>query len=86
VLDFIAALKGTSPRVLAGDEAWNIAWVLGELGDVQAIEPLIAALKHKIWLVRCNAAEALEKITVERFGQDAKVWEKWWKAEQKKKK
>ncbi len=38
------------------------ARVLGEIGDPRAVEPLISALKDKVWVVRGLAAEALGKL------------------------
>ena len=40
----------------------DAARVLGEIGDPQAVEPLITALKDKTWDVRKAAAEALGEI------------------------
>ena len=48
------------------DWAWVVrkaaAQVLGEIGDVRAVEPLIVALKNKHEDLRKTAAEALGKI------------------------
>ncbi len=39
-----------------------VAFALGEIGDAQAVEPLLAAFKDREWSVRMSAAEALIKI------------------------
>jgi len=53
-------------HILLYDDVWNVrksaAWALGEIGDAQAVFPLIRALSHKDWIIRSRAAEALGKI------------------------
>ena len=55
---------------------------LGRVCDVSCVEPLIAALKDKQPPVRAAVAAALVQITSQRFGEDRKQWEKWWKENQ----
>jgi HEAT repeat protein len=38
------------------------AWALGEIGDAQAVERLLALTRDKDWEVRGRAAEALWQI------------------------
>lgn len=57
VKGLIKALKHKDSRVR--DIA---ALVLGDIGDVRAVEPLIQALKDENYSVRSSASEALEKI------------------------
>jgi HEAT repeat protein len=57
----------TRPLALALGEADGgargmAAWLLGELGDVRALEPLAAALQDTGWNARDSAAEALAKL------------------------
>ena len=41
---------------------YNVAWALGEIGDNQAIGPLIEALRDKSTDMRVSAISALEKL------------------------
>jgi len=41
---------------------YNVAWALGEIGDEQAIRPLIEALRDKSSDMRVSAISALEKL------------------------
>jgi HEAT repeat protein len=41
---------------------YNVAWALGELGDRQAIDPLIEALRDRSSDMRVSAIRALEKL------------------------
>lgn len=52
---------------------------LGKIGDIRAVEPLIAALKDKNYDVRTAAVKALKSITGQYFGQFQEIWERWWK-------
>jgi len=74
----IEALKDINdPRAYA-------ASALGVIKDVKAVEPLIQAirfgLKHDStnWS-RMKAAQALEKITGEKFEDNPDKWEDWWR-------
>jgi HEAT repeat protein len=51
--------------------------------DASCVEPLIAALKDKEARVRAAVAAALAQLTDQRFGEDRKQWEKWWKQNKK---
>jgi HEAT repeat protein len=55
------------------------AWALGEIGDSAALEQLITALEDGHWLLRKTAAEALEKISGQKFGMVSRKWQEWWK-------
>ena len=59
------------------------AETLGRVCDATCAEPLIAALKDKDVRVRGAVAAALAQLTGQRFGEDRKQWEKWWKQNQK---
>jgi HEAT repeat protein len=74
--DFIIALKDKNPGIRMG-----AARALGDIGDTQAVEPLIEALKDKDWHVGDRANYALKKISGLQSGQDAKGWKKWWKTQ-----
>jgi HEAT repeat protein len=63
----------------------DVVSLLGEIGDERAIEPLIFLLKYKDTKLPNVAMIALEKITAETFGYDAKAWENWWKEQKKQK-
>ena len=58
-------VKGLA-KALFYKKAWRVreaaAEALGKIGDSQAVEPLIAALKDEDWYVRKYAVEALGKI------------------------
>jgi HEAT repeat protein len=51
--------------------------------DASCVEPLIAALKDNDARVRAAVAGALVKLTGQRFGEDRKQWENWWKQNRK---
>lgn len=73
-------------QALKKDKDWYVpqwaAWALEKIGK-PAVEPLIQALKDKDEIVRENAAEALEEITEEFFGEDYEAWSKWWQKHKK---
>jgi len=50
---------------------------LGDIGDRQAVEPLIGALNDEKDIVRMVAADSLSKITGKDFGRDAAAWQQW---------
>jgi hypothetical protein len=56
------------------------AEALGEMGPaaVEAVPALIGALGDSNDEVRQAAAEALQTVTGQNFGEDAKAWEQWW--------
>jgi HEAT repeat protein len=60
-----------------------VAESLGRVCDASCVEPLIAALKDKDVRVRAAVAGALAQLTGQRFGEDRKQWEKWWKQNMK---
>jgi hypothetical protein len=70
---FISDLKSKS---LGTREA--AVYALGELKDPRAVEPLIEALKDENPDVRERAANALQKITGQNFGENPEEWQKWW--------
>ena len=74
IAEVFSALKDEDPTVRS-----NAAWVLGEIQDPKAVEPLIEALKDENSWVRQSAAGALEKITKEHFGREVAKWEEWLK-------
>lgn len=51
-------------------------------GAAAAVPALIQALQDKSDRVRGYAAEALEAITGQQFGQDAARWQQWWTEQQ----
>jgi HEAT repeat protein len=71
------------PLIVALDKAFyatrlKAAEALGQIGDTQAVEPLIATLKDEEEGIRKAAAEALTTITGRNFGEDAARWQEWW--------
>lgn len=70
----LAAMRGDISSNVRG----SAAWALGELGNEAAIEPLIAALRDRDEFVKAQAAQALETLTGESFGQDYTQWMQWW--------
>jgi HEAT repeat protein len=51
--------------------------VLGEVGDIRAVKPLIDVLKK--WRVEeTGAALVLSKLTGEKYSQDPDQWLAWW--------
>lgn len=58
------------------------AWSLGELGDSQAVEPLIEALgrRDEVPSVLLTIRSALRSLTGEDAGDSREVWRAWWKA------
>jgi len=52
-------------------------YALRQIGDA-AVNPLIAALKHKDPVVREKALSALKDITKKDFGEDSIRWQSWW--------
>jgi HEAT repeat protein len=58
---------------------FEAANALGEIGDPRAIEPLIAYLERvRLPGQKTAAAGALEKLTGQSFGKDARAWREWW--------
>ncbi|MHB9132686.1 MAG: HEAT repeat domain-containing protein [Armatimonadota bacterium] len=57
-----------------------IATAFKQLNDQRAILPLIVLLHDENRGPRAQAADALQAITGQKFGQDAAAWEKWWVA------
>ena len=80
-------LLGTSPGagaiLLTGEESVKAyaARALGRIGEKEAVEPLIGALKDED--VKGAAAGALKKITKQDFGDDAAGWAEWFAKEGK---
>jgi HEAT repeat protein len=57
---------------------------LGEIKDARAVAPLIAVLKDEDRVVCYEAAETLEKITGQDFGDNQESWQSWWEANKEK--
>ncbi len=55
------------------------ARLLGNSGNQRAVEPLIKALEDDDEQVRAAAADALQKITDQKFGTDVNQWREWLK-------
>jgi hypothetical protein len=68
----LAALEEKNPNVRK-----SVVIILGEIGEPQAVEPLIASLKDKRIFVRKVTSQSLEKITGQSFGKDRDAWLKW---------
>ena len=65
---------------------WQIPKALGAIGDKRAITPMIEKLEKSNWSpLNRVIAEALQKLTDEDFGTDAKAWNAWIKTNQTKK-
>ena len=62
----------------SGVQRRGAANALRQIGDARAVEPLIAALKDEALPVRGKAADALESITKQDFGEDQAKWQQWW--------
>ena len=60
------------------------ALVLGRMGTVNDILPLISALGDRNEFVRKNALKSLTELTHEEFGYNKDAWENWWKEKEKK--
>jgi HEAT repeat protein len=45
----------------------------------RAIPVLVRMLASECWVERLAAADALEAITGQGFGQDALAWQRWWR-------
>ncbi len=52
-------------------------WALKKIGDVNAIEALVNALRDKDESIRVDAAEALSEITGHSFGENYERWKEW---------
>jgi len=62
---------------------WQIPKALGAIGDRRAIGPLIDKLAASNWSpLREVVVEALQRLTGQNLGADAKAWKAWWKEEQ----
>lgn len=62
------------------NDDWQIPKALGAIGDNRATEPLIEKLEKSDWLPLRNVlAEALQCLTKEDFGTEAKAWRAWFK-------
>jgi len=54
------------------------AKILGEIGGVYAIGPLINAYDDNYYIVRCEINKALINLTGSEYGYDKESWLKWW--------
>jgi hypothetical protein len=61
-----------------GEAKMQAAYVLGEIKDSRAIEPLIDKLRFAAQLLEAKVLEALQKITGQSIGGDYDAWIKWW--------
>jgi HEAT repeat protein len=61
-----------------GEAKMQAAYVLGEIKDNRAIEPLIDKLRFAAQLLEAKVLEALQKITGQSIGGDYDAWIKWW--------
>ena len=70
----IANLQDKNPEVRA-----NAAEILGSMGNLLAVEPLIEVLQDRIELVAIKAHAALNKLTGKNFGyKNHSEWKSWW--------
>jgi hypothetical protein len=75
----LAALRSTLEDLAApSDRRRTAANVLGELRDVEAIEPLVRALGDRDGALAGIARRALVTLTRQDFGQDLGAWSAWW--------
>jgi HEAT repeat protein len=56
---------------------------LGKRGDLRAVPALVDVLDDPDAEVRRRAVRALEQLTGESFGPDARAWERWWRSRPK---
>jgi HEAT repeat protein len=57
-----------------------LAFLLGEMGDPVAVEPLIDVLQDRDIMIKETAAMSLSQLAGENFGVDQKKWKDWWAA------
>jgi hypothetical protein len=64
------------------DKDWTVRSAaietLGKLLDYRAVEPLLARMKVEEERLAEDCAEALEKITGQKFGRSLETWGRWW--------
>lgn len=73
--------KPAVPELIAAlntGDSHRAAEVLGHIGDLQAVEPLIDMVKD-IYRNRHMAAHALKLLTGQDYGLNADFWEQWWR-------
>lgn len=68
----VVALKNEHSNV-----RFNAAWVLGEISDIRAVDPLIENLKNDSLSDKRSADKALMKITGQNFNEDITKWQEW---------
>jgi HEAT repeat protein len=77
--DALAALRATVQDTNApSDRRRTAANVLGELRDVEAVEPLLRAVDDRDGALAGIARRALVTLSRQDFGQDAGSWRLWW--------
>ena len=68
---------------LLGHKGWEVRaaaiWSLGELGEKAAVGRLIEQIEKEEGRLREDCAQALTKLTGQKFGQSVDLWKKWWK-------
>ncbi|NIM14985.1 MAG: hypothetical protein GTO45_23715 [Candidatus Aminicenantes bacterium] len=90
-----ALSKQNDPRIigflinLLQNNEWRIRAVaadaLGDIGDTQAVKPLINLLDDIASYVRDKCRDSLRRLTLKDFGYDKQKWRIWWQANNKKK-
>ena len=80
VPELTAILKDNIPNV-----QFAVVTALGNIGPAAkaAIPALINLLDDPNYMFDDYAAEALAKITMQHFGEDAAAWRRWWEANKK---
>ncbi len=77
----LAEIYGAILKAL-GDEFWQVRCtavrILGDFGDLAAVEPLIAALEKEPGRIRGDIDEALQKLTGKSLDGDYLMWKAWW--------
>jgi HEAT repeats/PBS lyase HEAT-like repeat len=68
-----------------GASAWQVrsaaAECLGELGQMQSVEPLISRMEIESGRIRQDIRQALKKITRDDLGNNPEHWRNWWEKE-----
>ena len=78
----VDALIALVTRVSDGEDREEATRALGMIGDPRATETLVALVREDVANYSYPAAEALERVTGQSFGQDGAAWARWWKGQQ----
>jgi HEAT repeat protein len=76
--------EGETMEALADDD-WQVRTAAATEVEVigaraaKAVPVLVRMLAAECWIERRAAADALEAITGQGFGQDASAWQRWWR-------